>query len=169
MEHKKSKIYLNRRYLARYDTRRLLRHRSCPHTRVGCCYLPRYRYDRKRVTQTPRPKLEATNHKSTLRYHQGVSYHVPRVINRWFVKNVHNYHRGVVSCGGCDFLRTGDILLCQLRCSCVTCHTSFMRISPTLAGRRSALKTSEKLYQVPGVQVVRCTTIHTNKFNLICG
>ena len=40
--------------------------------------------------------------------------YVPRAINRWFVRNAQTYHRGVVSCGGCDFLCAGDIL-CQLR------------------------------------------------------
>ena len=50
LEHEKIK-YLNRRYLARYDTRRWLRHPSCPPTKVGRCYLPRYRYDQERVTQ----------------------------------------------------------------------------------------------------------------------
>ena len=43
--------YLIRKYLAQYDTRRWLRHPSCPHTEVGCCYLPRYRYNQKKVTQ----------------------------------------------------------------------------------------------------------------------
>ena len=36
------------------------------------------------------------------------------MLYRWFVRNAQNYHRGVVSCGGCDFLCTGDIL-CELR------------------------------------------------------
>ena len=69
---------------------------------------------KKSYAETPRPKIEATNHRSTLRYHRGVLSYAPRVINRWFVRNAQNYHRGVVSCGGCDFLCTGDVL-CQLR------------------------------------------------------
>ena len=69
---------------------------------------------KKNYAETPRPKIEATNHKSTLRYHRDVLSYVPQVTIRWFVRNAQNYHRGVVSCGGGDFLCTGDIL-CQLR------------------------------------------------------
>ena len=77
---------------------------------MGCCCLPRYRYDQKRVMQ----RTPTSNHKFTLQYDRGVLYYLSRVINRWFVRNAQNYHRGVESCGGCDFLCTGDIL-CQLQ------------------------------------------------------
>ena len=45
---------------------------------------------------------------------RGVLSYVARVINRWFVRNAQNYHRGVVFCGGCGFL-CGCVILCSLR------------------------------------------------------
>ena len=67
---------------------------------------------KKELRRDTGPKIEATNHKYTLRYHRGVLSYIPRVINRWFVRDAQNYHRGVVSCVGGDFLCTGDIHIC---------------------------------------------------------
>ena len=95
----KLKVGDTRRHLARYDTRRWLRHPSCPHTKVGCCYLPRYRYDQKR--DTPRHHDQKSKPQPTNLHYGitgGVLSYVPRVMNRWFVRNARNYHRGVVSC-----------------------------------------------------------------------
>jgi len=45
---------------------------------------------------------------------RGVLSFVARVINRWFVRNAQNYHRGVMFCEGGGFL-CGCVILCSLR------------------------------------------------------
>ena len=53
-------------------------------------------------------------HAAQLKLSPGVLSYVPRVINRWFVRNAQNYHRGVVFCEGCGFL-CRCVILCHLR------------------------------------------------------